>query len=94
MNKILLLFIIAFMGVGQLNSQSIYYVIRGTTNSIWQLDLGNCTQTELFTGITPEIDDFVETPLGFFFCSSPTSSSGQMHFFNSSTGTSTLLRVF
>jgi hypothetical protein len=91
MNKILLLFIIALIGIGQLNSQSIYYVIRGTTNSIWQLDLGNCTQTELFTGITPEIDDFVETPVGFFFCSSPNSGTGQMYFFNSSTGTSTLL---
>jgi hypothetical protein len=93
MNKILLLFIIGLIGVGQLKSQSIYYATLGTTNtsSIWQLDLGNCTQTELFTGITPGINDFVETPIGFFFCSVLNSVTAQMYFFNSSTGSSTLV---
>lgn len=93
MNKILLLFIIGLIGVGKLSSQSIYYATLGTTNtsSIWQLDLGNCTQTELFIGITPLISDFVETPLGFFYCSVFNSVTAQMYFFNSSTGSSTLV---
>jgi hypothetical protein len=73
-------------------AQSIYYSTRtGTSSSIWQVDIGACSYNELYSGISPAIHDFVETPGGFYYTHRPNSATSQMYLYNPVTGTSTLL---
>lgn len=92
MKKLILTLIIPLVVLGHLKTQSIYFCVNaGTSSSIWQLDLGTCSRTELYAGITPRIDDFVETSGGFYYCNRANSVTGRMYFYDTSTGTSTLL---
>jgi hypothetical protein len=67
MRKIWYLGFVCLMWCHVLTGQQIYEVINGTTSTIWLLDAGNCTRTEVVSNISPDIDDFVEIPGGSFF---------------------------
>jgi hypothetical protein len=73
-------------------AQSVYMAASSfTESSIWLMDYSTCERIELYSNITPNIDDFVEVPGGFVYLHTPNSGSGQFHFFNPATGVSTLL---
>jgi hypothetical protein len=67
MRKIWFLGFGCFLWCNVLIGQQIYEVINTGTSTIWLLDAGNCTRTEVVSNISPDIDDFVEIPGGSFF---------------------------
>ena len=78
-----------------LTGQQIYEVINTGTSTIWLLDAGNCTRTEIVSNISPDIDDFVEIPGGsFFMVNSPNSAQADFYSIDPSSGATTLLLSF
>ncbi|MBU6340230.1 MAG: hypothetical protein KGS48_01940 [Bacteroidetes bacterium] len=95
MRKIRYLGFICLLWCHVLTGQQIYEAVNGATSSIWLLDAGNCTRTEIVSNITPDIDDFVEVPGGgFFMVSSPYSSLANFYSIDPSSGATTLLLSF
>jgi hypothetical protein len=90
MRKIFYLSIGWFIGLNGLTGQQIYEALNGT--SIWLIDAGDCTRTEIVSGISPDIDDFVEVPGGnFVMVSSPNSGQANFYSIDAATGATTLL---
>lgn len=96
MLKIGYLIFIGLLWCHALTGQQIYEAVNvGSSSSIWLLDAGNCTRTEIVPNITPDIDDFVEVPGGgFFMVSSPNSSLANFYSIDPSSGATTLLLSF
>ena len=92
MRKILYLSIGWFIGLNGLAGQQIYEAINGASTSIWLIDAGDCTRTEFISGISPDIDDFVEVPGGnFIMVSSPNSGQANFYSIDPANGATTLL---
>ncbi len=77
----------------QLHAQSFYFSdnISATESEIWLMDIGTCSTSPLITGLPGPISDFVEVPGGFLILQSPSSSLNNFYFYDTATGTNTLL---
>jgi hypothetical protein len=87
-----ILLLICFTTV-HLKAQQFYFIqYNNPPNSeIWLMDLGTCTTSPVITGFQGYIEDFVEIPGGFLILESPNSSVRRFYFYDTTTGTSTLL---
>lgn len=87
-----ILLLICFTTV-HLKAQQFYFIqYNNPPNSeIWLMDLGTCTTSPVITGFQGYIEDFVEIPGGFLILESPNSSVRRFYFYDTATGTSTLL---